>query len=231
MSPQREIAISQVPSVLIFDVNETLLDLAELDPLLIEIFGAPSPRGEWFARLLHGSVVANYTGSYRPFGAIGVEALLNLAKRRGVDLAEEDARGVVGTMLSAPPHADVAPALQLLAEAGLRMVTLTNSSSEAVAAQMENAGLNDYFETMISVEGVRLFKPAPEVYRRAAEQLGVEIDQGLLIASHDWDVLGARVTGMPGAFLARPGAVWGLPDPQPDLVAPDLSALANRLIG
>jgi 2-haloacid dehalogenase len=216
---------------LFFDVNETLLDLAALDPVLVEIFGAPSPRGEWFARLLHGSVVANYTGDYRPFGAIGVEALLNLARRRGVDLDEDDARGVVGMMLTAPPHPDVAPALQRLAAAGLRMATLTNSSSEAVASQMENAGLEEYFEAMISVEEVRVFKPAPEVYRRAAEHLGVGPEQGLLVAAHDWDIVGARAAGMPGAFLARPGSVWGLPEMEPDLTAPDLSVLADRLIG
>lgn len=222
--------MSQVPPVLIFDVNETLLDLAGLDPLLVEVFGSPPPRGEWFARLLHGSVVANYT-NYRPFGGIGVEALLALARRRQIELDLEDARGIVASMLSLPAHPEVPGALKRLAEANFRMATLTNSATEAVTSQMRNAGLDGFFERLISVEEVHLFKPAPEVYRMAAERLDIDIDHGLLIASHDWDVVGARVTGMPGAFLARPGAVWGLPDPEPDLVAPDLEALADLLIG
>ena len=223
--------MSQVPPVLIFDVNETLLDLAALDPLLVDVFGSPSPRGEWFARLLHGSVVANYTGGYRSFGEIGVEALLALAQRRGVDLDPEHARQIVGTMLSLPPHPDVPKAMRRLSGAGFRMITLTNSSNAAVGAQMHNAGLEGHLEALISVDEVRLFKPAPEVYRKAAELLKIEIDQGLLIASHDWDVLGARAAGMPGAYLARPGTVWAFPDPEPDLVAADLEALADRLIG
>ncbi len=221
--------MSQVPPVLIFDVNETLLDLAGLDPLLVEVFGSPPPRGEWFARLLHGSVVANYT-NYRPFGGIGVEALLALARRRQIELDLEDARGIVASMLSLPAHPEVPGALKRLAEANFRMATLTNSATEAVTSQMRNAGLDGFFERLISVEEVHLFKPAPEVYRMAAERLDIDLDQGLLFASHDWDVVGARVTGMPGAFLARPGAIWGVSDPEPDLVAPDLRALADLLI-
>ena len=199
--------------------------------MLIDVFGPPSPRGEWFTRLLHASVVVNYTGQYRSFGEIGVEALLALARRRQVDLDPEHARRIVGTMLSLPPHPDVPEAMQRLSDAGFRMITLTNSSTGAVGAQMENARLESHLEALISVDEVRLFKPAPEVYRKAAELLDIEIDQGLLIASHDWDVLGARAAGMPGAYLARPGTVWGFSDPQPDLVAADLAALADRLIG
>ncbi|MGH8924705.1 MAG: haloacid dehalogenase type II [Acidimicrobiia bacterium] len=220
----------QSPNVLIFDVNETLLDLAGLDPLLVETFGSPPPRGEWFARLLHSSIVANYTNRYRPFGEIGVEVLLALAERRQVDLTEEQARRIVGTMLSLPPHPEVPEAMRRLAAAGYRLATLTNNATAAVAAQMRNAGLDGYLEVMISVDEVGLFKPAPEVYQKAAERLDIEMEQGLLIAAHDWDVVGARAAGMPGAFLARPGSVWGLPDDKPDLAVSDLAALADRLI-
>lgn len=159
-----------------------------------------------------------------------MEALLALARRRQVELDLEDARRIVASMLSLPPHPEVPGAMKRLADANFRMVTLTNSTTEAVTSQMRNAGLAGFFERLISVDEVRLFKPAPEVYRMAAERLDIDIDQGLLIAAHDWDIAGARMAGMPGAFVARPGAVWGLPDPEPDLVAPDLVALAELLI-
>ncbi|NIR42252.1 MAG: haloacid dehalogenase type II, partial [Actinobacteria bacterium] len=47
----------------------------------------------------------------------------------------------------------------------------------------------------------------------------------------DWDVVGARSIGMPGAYVRRPSTVWGLPDRLPDLVVPDLGALADMLEG
>lgn len=219
------------PLALLFDVNETLLDMAGLDPALTEALGSPSLRGEWFARLLHTSVVANYTGGYRSFGAIGVDTLVYMASRRGLVLSDGAAKEIVAKMLSLPPHSEVPGALRRLQAAGFRMATLTNSSNEAVATQMRNAGLDNLFDRMISVEEVRLFKPAPQVYQRAAQLLEIDLGGGLLIAAHDWDILGARVVGMPGGYLARPGSVWTLPEPPPSLVAPDLDALADLLIG
>ncbi|MGH8959363.1 MAG: haloacid dehalogenase type II [Acidimicrobiia bacterium] len=215
--------------VLIFDVNETLLDVSALALPLSEVFGSPPPTGEWFARLLHGSVVANYTGQYRPFGTIGSEALATLARRRNVELSPEKAESIVASMLSLPPHPDVIPGLTKLSDAGFYLATLTNSSSQAAAAQMRNAGLDGFFRSMISVEEVQLFKPAPEVYRKASELLAIELSQGLLIAAHDWDIAGAQAAGMPGAFIGRPGAIWGIPNLKPDLVVSDLVELADRI--
>jgi 2-haloacid dehalogenase len=215
--------------VVVFDVNETLLDLSPLRPRFESVFGSADPIGEWFARLLHGSLVANHTDNYRPFGMIGVEALLVTAQRRGVTLDPEQASDIVAELRRLPPHPDVPAGLEALRGAGFRMVTLTNSSIDAVTAQLENASLASFFEASLSVDAVRRFKPAPEVYRNAATTLESEVDELLLVAAHDWDIIGARAVGMPGAFIARPGVVWGLPDPQPDIVVPDIGALAERL--
>ncbi|MGH8912377.1 MAG: haloacid dehalogenase type II, partial [Acidimicrobiia bacterium] len=59
------------PGIIVFDVNETLLDLAALRPRFEAALGTIEPMGEWFARMLHGSLVANHTLRYRPFGQIG----------------------------------------------------------------------------------------------------------------------------------------------------------------
>ncbi len=217
--------------VLVFDVNETLLDLGGLQPGFTEIFGSADLLGEWFARMLHGSLVANHVGRYRPFGVIGAEALIALGLKRGIEITAEQAAGLVGGMRRMPPHPDVAPALARLQTAGFRMITLTNGSPDVAVEQIDNAGLAEFFERGLSVEQVGRFKPAPEVYLLASATMGVEVDEMLMIAAHDWDIIGARSVGMPGAFLSRPRAVWGLPDDPPDLVAPDLEVLATLLIG
>ncbi len=219
-----------MPRVILFDVNETLLDLSALRPQFEGIFGQDPPMGEWFARMLHGSLVANHTGKYRPFGLIGAEALMVVAARRGIDLDPDAAVRVVESMRRLPPHPDVGPALASLAAAGFRMATLTNGSSDAVAAQLSNSGLEGFFERAISVDAVRRFKPAPETYLHASVILNAELDDLLLVAAHDWDIVGARSVGIAGAFLARPGAVWGIPENPPELVAGDLATLAAQLI-
>jgi 2-haloacid dehalogenase len=56
------------PALLAFDVNETMLSLGPIKVKLEEVFGVDPPVGEWFARMLHGSLVANHVDQYRSFG-------------------------------------------------------------------------------------------------------------------------------------------------------------------
>ncbi len=217
------------PEMLVFDVNETLLDLRALRSGFVEVFGSAEPMGEWFARMLHGSLVANHVGNYRPFGLIGAEALMVLALKRGIDVAPERVAEIVEGMRRLPPHPDVPDALERLRSAGFRLVTLTNGSTEAVADQLRNAGIDGFFERSFSVDAVSRFKPAPEPYLHACALTGVEVDRAMMVAAHDWDIVGARSVGMGGCFLARPGVVWGLPDEPPDLVASDLSGAVQQL--
>ncbi len=218
------------PSVLVFDVNETLLDLSPLATDFEAIFGAAPPLGEWFARMLHGSLVSNQLDSYRPFGAIGVEALLTVAGKRKVEISENQAAAIVAGMADLPAHPDVIPALERLVDAGFQTVTLTNGSTEAANAQIDNAGLRVFFQRVISVEEVGRFKPDPLPYRHAADLMNVGIDRTMLIAAHDWDVAGALHAGAQGAFVSRPSALWSLPDDPPEVTATDLGGVADILI-
>jgi 2-haloacid dehalogenase len=72
-----------VAKVLVFDVNEMLLDLAALRAPFAAAFGDEAPLGEWFARLLHGSLVATVTDTYEDFASIGRRSLETVATRRG----------------------------------------------------------------------------------------------------------------------------------------------------
>lgn len=216
-------------SVLLFDVNETLLDLAPLRKSFQRKFKSPDVLGEWFARLLHGSLVANHTNRYRAFGLIGAESLIALAERKNLPMTADQAADIVGKMRSLPAHKDVAKGLERLKEHGYRLVALTNGSDDVVEDQLTNASISQYFERALSVDTVQRFKPAPEPYIHATAVLDVDFDKTLMIAAHDWDIIGARAVGIDGAYLNRPGTSWGMPDPPPALVAPDLDTLATLL--
>ena len=229
MSAVASVGRVERPQVLVFDVNETLLDVAALRPDFDAAIGSTEAMGEWFARMLHGSLVANHTNRYRPFGVIGAEALRMVARKRGVELSLDRAAEVVGGMRRLPPHPDVVEGLTVLADAGVRMITLTNGSTEAIAAQLANSGLEEFFEMSLSVDEVGRFKPAPETYIMASIRTGAELDRMLMVAAHDWDIVGARSVGMPGAYIARPSAVWSLPDDEAQIVVPDIVGLASEL--
>lgn len=216
---------------LVFDVNETLLSLDPIRARLEEVFGPGPPVGEWFSRMLHGSLVSNELGSYRPFDQIGVEALLTVAAKRGVALSGDEAQDIVAVMRSLPPHPEVYNALERLFDADLRLVALTNSSSEAANAQIEGAGLHIFIQRVFSVEEVGRFKPNPAPYRHVAGTLGQPISQVTLVAAHDWDCAGAMAAGAGAVFVQRPGVVWGLPESPPELIVPDIARLADELLG
>ena len=217
------------PRLLAFDVNQTLLSLDPIRQNLEDIFGAEPPIGEWFARLLHGSLVANILDQYRPFTDIGAEALINLAGRRGLLLRAEDAIAAIAPMSELPPHRDVLEGIRRLAAAGFPMIALTNGSSDVADDQIQNAGLDEMLERVVSVEEVRKFKPDPAPYRHAAEVMGVDIGDMVLIAAHDWDCAGAMAVGAQAVFVKRPGSIWGLPTPPPDKQVADIVELAEAL--
>jgi 2-haloacid dehalogenase len=217
--------------ILVFDVNETLLDLRALRPHFKRIFGDGRVMGEWFGLMLRLSLVATVTRTYRPFDMLGKDALAITAGKHGLDLEEPVIDAVLDDMQRLPPHPDVIPAIKRLQDAGFRMATLTNSAQPVLAAQLNHAGLTGFFEEQISVEAVHLFKPAPETYRYAASQLGVAIGDILLVAAHDWDVTGAIRAGARGAFVARKGMFLGQSAEIPDIIGSDLLSIADQLLG
>jgi len=216
--------------IIVFDVNETLLDLKALDPHFERIFGTASVRISWFATVLRNSLVSTVTGLYDDFGKIAGASLEMTAEQYDVDLSEEDRNTIMGTIRSLPAHPDVVPGLDKLRTAGFRLFTLTNSPPLVVEAQLKNSNLTDYFEASYSVDAVKTFKPAAEVYQMTARELGVPAEQILLVAAHDWDVVGALNAGCAAAFIARPGKVLNPLLPKPDIVGRDLVDVAEKII-
>lgn len=221
---------TQRPRVLVFDVNQTLLDTDALRPHFQRAFQDGSALEEWFSLLLQYSLVVSVTDSYVDFGTVGRNALEMLAKTRGIQLAPEDQTRILQGVLTLPPHPEVRESLERLRTAGFRMVTLTNSSGTAVRTQMQNAGFSNYFEQIFSVDTVRRFKPDLEVYRATVSQLRVQPGEVMLVAAHAWDVLGAMKAGWRAAFVARPGKALFPLGPQPEIVAPDLKAVTDALL-
>jgi len=216
--------------VQVFDVNETLLDLAAMDPHFQRIFGDPGVRVAWFTQMISSALVATVTGAYHPFGDHALAALVMTADQAGVPLADDDKQAVAAQLRQLPAHPEVVDALRRLRDAGLRLAALTNSTEEAARAQLQHAGLIDTFELVLSADTVGRLKPAPEPYRMAAERLGVPVGQVRLIAAHAWDVAGAAGAGCATAFVARPGKVLDPLVERPGIVGADLAEVADAIL-
>ena len=218
------------PSVLVFDVNETLLDLRALDGEFARVFGSAQVRGIWFAQFIQNALISIVTDVYEPFGVLGGSALEQVAARLNVPLAPKDKSNLLNGMKTLPPHPEVPGALRQLRDAGFRLCALTNSVQAVADAQLLNAGIAPLFEKIFSADSVKRLKPARAPYEFVAREMGVTISDTRLIAAHAWDVTGALRAGAHAAFIARPGMALAALFPQPDIVGNDLQQVADKII-
>ncbi len=217
--------------ILVFDVNETLLDIESLCPLFDRLFGDPRVMREWFAQVILYSQSLTLTADYADFGALGAAVLKMLGQAKRVEIGSGDLRDLANSMAHLPPHRDIPEALARLQQAGFRMVTLTNSAKAAAVAQLEHGGLATSFERIFSVdEQVQRYKPARECYEYVAHAMGATTADCLLIACHVWDTMGAASAGMRSALVMRPGNAPLQVGRQADFVGADLSAVVNWLL-
>ena len=218
-----------LPPVMLFDVNETLLDARPLKQKIGDLLQDPSAGQLWFTTMLQYSLVMTVSGQYAGLPEIGTATLQMLARNSEVTLGQDEAKEIVAGMKTLAPHREVAASLERLKKAGVRLATLTNSSQQGVKAQLQHAGLDGFFEQQLSVEALSKFKPHSSVYQWACGQMAAAPGECMLVAAHGWDVAGAKWAGLRTAFIAREGQQKFPLAPAPDLDVADLEALATQL--
>ena len=224
--------MTAAPSVLVFDVNETLIDIESMTPLFERVFGDPQAMREWFNQLVMYSMTATLSEHYVDFFSLGQGLLQMLASTHHMAITDGDVASLKQAMLTMPAHPDVEEGLAALRDNGFRLVTLTNSPPNPDGhSPLEHAGLHHFFEQTFSVDACRAFKPTPAVYRYVCEELAVAPADCMMVAAHVWDTIGAQSAGMSGGLITRPGnALLPIPDlPQPTIVANDLREFAQKL--
>ena len=229
---QRTKMDAAMPSVCVFDVNETLLDIESMAPLFQRLFGDRKVVREWFGQLILYSDAITLSGPYTTFFTLGQGVLKMLGTIHNVSITEADVDELRTRMLTMPAHADVPAGLKQLRDAGFRLVTCTNSPPDPETNPLKHAGIDGWFETSFSIDRVRRFKPAPQVYHMVAEELNVPPSAICMVAVHVWDTIGAQSIGCSGVLITRPGnAPLPMPGlPQPQVVAPDLPGAATQMI-
>jgi 2-haloacid dehalogenase len=216
--------------LIVFDVNETLLDLRTMDPIFERIFGGKEPMRLWFANLIMYSAALTVAGCYVPFTDIGSAVMKMLADTRGIRITDADRKELTDRFSTMPPYAEVPAALRKLRAAGFRLFTLTDNLLEVQTRQLEHARIVDLFERRFSADSVRHHKPSREAYAHVEQELGVGPSALCLVACHTWDTLGAVAAGWQAALIKRVGNdVLGV-GPQPQIVGKDLNDVADQLI-
>jgi 2-haloacid dehalogenase len=216
---------------IVFDVNETLLDLDTMRPIFERIFKDSNAVRLWFQTLIVYSEALTLARIYVPFTDIGAAVLEMVAKAGGVSVSKDDKRELTDRFATMPAHPEVPAALELLRNAGFRLFTLTDNLLEIQTRQLEHAGIANLFERRFSVDQeVKQHKPAPEAYAYVEQQLGVAPTDLMLIACHTWDTIGALGAGWHAALIKRPHNDKLAVGPQVEIDGKDLYEVATQII-
>jgi len=222
--------MSTAISVIVFDVNETLSDMAPLANRFAEV-GAPKELVKlWFASLLRDGFALTASGDNGSFAVLGAEALRGLLVAEGttgdLDRAVEH---VMKGMRDLGLHADVPEGVRALTGAGYRLITLTNGATAMTERLFNEGGIRDEFELLLSVQDAPAWKPAPAAYEYAAASAGAGAAEMLLVAVHPWDIHGAAKAGLRTAWLNRTGAAYPSYFQSPDITVSALPELPAAL--
>lgn len=216
--------------VLLFDVNETLLDMTPLKNAINTLLEEPMAFKIWFGMVLHHSLVDNCTNQYHDFSTIAVAMLKMTATSLNKTVTDDETKKTLSVIRHLKAYPDVLNGLQLLKENGFRLATLTNSPENALKEQLINSNLTDIFELALSIDTIKKYKPDPKTYKWAATQLDQEPQNIIMIAAHGWDLAGAINAGLQTGFVAREGqSIYSLCD-NPNYEAKDIYEMALVLI-
>ncbi len=216
--------------VVVFDVNETLSDLAPLQGRFTEV-GAPGHLASvWFASVLRDGLALTCLGQLRPFAELAADNARSLLHPLvGGDAVEAAVSHVLAGFGSLGLHPDVAPGVRTLRGAGARLVTLSNGAAAVAERLLTQAGLRDQFEHVLSVEDAGIWKPARRAYHYAAQVCGVAPGELLMVAVHPWDLHGAAEAGLRTAWVNRDGRPYPRTFRAPDHVLAGCGELVGVL--
>ncbi|WP_104081622.1 haloacid dehalogenase type II [Cryobacterium sp. Y11] len=222
--------MNSTPSVIVFDVNETLSDMSPLSGRFVEI-GAPAYLAQvWFAALLRDGFALAAAGGTAKFSAIGAEILRGALRDVTVTRSLDDAvTHIMHGFESLSLHPDIAGGIHALKSAGMRLVTLSNGSDQVAESLLTRAGLRGEFEAVLTVEDAPAWKPVRAAYDFAAAACGVKPADLLLVAVHPWDIHGAAQAGLGTAWLNRTGEAYPSYFAAPDHTITALGDLALQL--
>ena len=213
-----------------FDMNETLLNLSLLQEQFDKHFDDKYVLKYWFTKLLYSSTIMGIMDEYKNFGELADVALESLFFESNKTLSNKTKAEILGEFKKLPAYEDVQPAIKLLKDKDIRVIAVSNSSLTMIKEQLTNAGIIDLFDSYYSVDDVKKYKPFKDIYLSVAKQEGIKTDNIVMVATHDWDLFGAKKAGLRTAYIKRKEVLYHPYYLQPDFKDSNLPNLIQQLI-
>jgi 2-haloacid dehalogenase len=211
----------------VFDAYGTLFNVhAAAAKLKGELDGTADQLTQiWRSKQLEYTWLRSLMGNYAPFWQITGDALdyaLGVVKIDNAALRQK----LMDVYMQLDAYPEAAGVLSKLKAAGLKTAILSNGSPEMLASAVNNAGLSDSLDAVLSVDGLQIFKPHPSVYQLSVDELGVEAGKICFLSSNAWDIAGGSHFGYQAIWVNRFGAE---PERLPDGPVAEIKSLDGLL--
>lgn len=181
----------------------------------------------WRVRQFEYAWLRVAAGQYRDFRHVTGEALDYAAEVHAVTLSSSQRESLISAYSALRPWPDTVAHLQRWKQLGLRMAPLANYSPRMLEELLAHAGLTEFFETQLSTDRARTFKPAPEAYALGTHTFGLPKEQIAFCAFGGWDAAGAKWFGYPTFWVNRLAVSGERLAPGPDGTGPTLAEFAH----
>ena len=215
------------------DVYGTLVDPAGMALRLGASFGARAPVAAqlWREKQLEYTFRRALMRKYADFDVCTLQALRYVSASLSVTLDEAEEHALLEAYLHLPAFTDVRDGLAMLRRAGYRLVALTNGTLHSARSVLQNAGISEFLEDVLSVEPIATFKPDPAVYALLEKLSAGRAEPAWLVSGNPFDVIGAKAAGLRAAWLRRdPQRVFDPWEFSPDVVVGNLEELCQKLL-
>ena len=214
----------------VFDAYGTLFDIHSPTARVADRLGdkAQAISDLWRAKQLQYSLLRSLMRVHTDFWQVTGDALdytLDVFEVRDPELRER----LMELYLSLEAYPDAVSALEQLAGDDRRCAILSNGAPAMLQSSVENAGLAQLLEAVISAEEAGIYKPAPSIYQLAVDRMEVAGENICFVSSNAWDVAGAAQFGFQVVHLNRFGQPMEHLPGKPKAVITDLAQLPGLL--
>jgi len=223
----------------VFDAYGTLFDVYSVQHLAEQLFpgqGAALALA-WrdkqieYTRLITQSDPNDKGGSrfYQPFWDLTRLSLHYCMDRLKLDRTHGQAQALMGQYAKLSPFTENLEVLRSIKRHGLTTAILSNGSPQMLDSAVDSAGMAGLLDHVISVDGIRLFKTAPQAYALVQQSIFLPLAQILFVSSNAWDALGANWFGLRTHWVNRQGLPFEALEPRPDYSGADLRSVLKTL--
>jgi 2-haloacid dehalogenase len=211
------------PDALVFDAYGTLYDVHSVQRRCDGFFPGKGAQLSqlWRARQLEYTWQRSLMRRYAPFSTVTREALAYACETLGLDLTAERMEALMAEYLMLSTFPEVPRTLERLQ--GRKLAILSNGSPDMLEPLVAHSGLK--LDAVLSVDEVKMFKPAPEVYGLAVARLAVPREKISFVSSNCWDALGAKSFGFHVVWINRGNAPVDRLGPRPDVIVQRLDEI------